>query len=279
MAVLMTPPKAQFFDNSGDPLNGGKIYSYEAGTSTPKATYTDNGGGTPNANPVVLDSYGRADIWLSGAYKIVVKDSSDVTISTTDNITAFSNSSSSTFSDASWTLQDDGDTTKQFMVQLSGLTTGTTVVMTPPTSNFTAVGTSTTQTLTNKTLTSPAIASAAFSGSQTGQVVGAVTALTSTSNSIAINLATNCNFSHTFTENTTLANPSSPVAGQSGAIFFTQHASSVKTLAFGSYWLFPAIENGGADPAVTATVSAVDVLYYYVLSATQIACHLSKGYA
>lgn len=114
-----------------------------------------------------------------------------------------------------------------------------------------------------------------FSGAQ----IGGVTALTSTSNSIAINLALNNNFSHTFTENTTLANPTNIVAGQSGRIFFTQHASSPKTLAFGTYYLFPAVENGGSDPAVTATNSAVDVLYYDVLSTTQISCHLAKGLA
>lgn len=113
----------------------------------------------------------------------------------------------------------------------------------------------------------------------TGAQIGTVTALTSTSNSIATNLATNNNFSHTFTENTTLANPTNVVAGQSGRIFFTQHASSPKTLAFGTFWLFPALENGGLDPTVTATNSALDVLYYDVLSSTQISCHLSKGLA
>lgn len=107
--------------------------------------------------------------------------------------------------------------------------------------------------------------------------IGAVTALTSSSSSIAVDLSLNNNFSHTFTENTTLANPSNVVAGQSGRIFFTQHASSPKTLAFGSQWLFPAAENGGSDPTVTATNSAIDVLYYDVLSSTQISCHLSKG--
>ena len=109
--------------------------------------------------------------------------------------------------------------------------------------------------------------------------IGGVTALSSSGNSIATDLSLNNNFSHTFTENTTLANPTNVVAGQSGRIFFTQHASSPKTLAFGSYWLFPATENGGADPAVTATNSAIDVLYYDVLSSTQISAHLAKGLA
>ena len=78
----------QSFDDNGAVLNGGKLYTYEAGTSTPKATFTDSTGGTPNANPIILDASGRANIWLDvGAYKFVLDDSADVNISTVDNIT------------------------------------------------------------------------------------------------------------------------------------------------------------------------------------------------
>jgi len=77
----------QNFDNNGNPLAGGKVYTYEAGTSTPKATYTDSGGLTANANPVILDSAGRAAIWLGdGGYKFILKTAADVTIDTEDNI-------------------------------------------------------------------------------------------------------------------------------------------------------------------------------------------------
>lgn len=89
MATTLAPvTKQQFFDSNGDPLSGGKIYTYLAGTTTPQATYTDQGGGTPNANPVILDSAGRANIWLDPtvSYKIRVDDSADSTIYTTDNI-------------------------------------------------------------------------------------------------------------------------------------------------------------------------------------------------
>lgn len=79
---------AQFLDDNADPLSGGKIYAYEAGTGTPQNTYTDQGGGTPNANPVILDSAGRADIWIDQTtpYKFVITDSADVTIKTVDNV-------------------------------------------------------------------------------------------------------------------------------------------------------------------------------------------------
>jgi len=95
MAVLLTPPYLQFFDDNGNPLSGGKVYTYAAGTLTPKATYTDASETTPLSNPVILDSAGRATIWISGSYYIDVKTSADVAVKNTDNITAFNTSSSS----------------------------------------------------------------------------------------------------------------------------------------------------------------------------------------
>ena len=86
MATLI-PVTQQWFDNNGDPLALGKIYFYEAGTTTPKDTYTTQAGDTENANPVILDASGRASIWGTGSYKEVVKTSADVLISTKDNVT------------------------------------------------------------------------------------------------------------------------------------------------------------------------------------------------
>lgn len=99
---------------------------------------------------------------------------------------------------------------------------------------------------------------------------GTAVSLTSSSASIASDFSLGNNFTHTFTENTTLANPSNLVAGQSGVIVFTQHASSPKTLAYGSYWKF----SNGTVPSVTASNSAVDVLAYYVESSTRITARL-----
>ena len=59
------PP--QFLDNNGDPANGYQLFTYEAGTTTKVATYTDAALTTPNANPIILDSAGRATIFLSSA--------------------------------------------------------------------------------------------------------------------------------------------------------------------------------------------------------------------
>lgn len=149
--VPLVAPRSQYFDNSGNPLSGGKIYFYSAGTSTPKNTYTDSTGGTPNANPVVLDSYGRAPIWGSGSYKVVVKDSSDVTISTDDNYTSFQASTSSVYTTDAFFLADSSDNTKRVSFDLSGISTASTTVVTVPDGNFTIMGLASTQTMSNKT--------------------------------------------------------------------------------------------------------------------------------
>jgi hypothetical protein len=95
MAVNLSPiggAAAQFFDNSGNVLTGGKIYTYLAGTTTPAATYTTASGNTAQPNPIILNAAGRVpdsgEIWLSGgiSYKFVLKDTNDVLIGTYDNL-------------------------------------------------------------------------------------------------------------------------------------------------------------------------------------------------
>jgi hypothetical protein len=87
MASLTPSPKMQFFTANGAPLVGGKLYTYSAGTTTPLATYTDSTGGSANTNPIILDSRGEANVWLSNnLYKFVLKDSVDSLIWTVDNI-------------------------------------------------------------------------------------------------------------------------------------------------------------------------------------------------
>ncbi len=83
---------AQFFDNNGVILSGGKIYTYAAGTTTPQATYTSASGVTPHANPIILDSAGRVpggEIWLTDglAYKFVIETATSILLGTYDNIT------------------------------------------------------------------------------------------------------------------------------------------------------------------------------------------------
>lgn len=90
MAFLMTSPKFSAWTSAGLPGAGYKLYTYTAGTTTPKATYTDTGGGTPNANPTILDARGEASIYLAtdAFYKFVLKTDADVTVWTVDNVGA-----------------------------------------------------------------------------------------------------------------------------------------------------------------------------------------------
>ncbi|NBV82444.1 MAG: hypothetical protein EBR63_04070, partial [Actinobacteria bacterium] len=71
-------------------LSGGKIYTYAAGTTTPRTTYTSSSGLMANANPIILDSDGRLpnDLWLTSGltYRLVLKDSTDVQIGSYDDI-------------------------------------------------------------------------------------------------------------------------------------------------------------------------------------------------
>ena len=101
MSVYLSPiggAAGQFFDNNGVPLSGGKLYTYAAGTTTPKTTYTSIAGTTAHSNPIILDSAGRVpsgEIWLQFApYKFVLKTSVDVLIGTWDNIVGFGASES-----------------------------------------------------------------------------------------------------------------------------------------------------------------------------------------
>ena len=81
MAVFLSPvggAAAQFFTNNGVILSGGKLYTYAAGTTTPKASYTSSSGATAHTNPIILDSAGRVpggEIWiLAPPYKFVLNN-------------------------------------------------------------------------------------------------------------------------------------------------------------------------------------------------------------
>jgi hypothetical protein len=91
-SVLLSPVGngQQFFDNNGLPLNGGLIYTYQAGSSTLLTTYTTVNGTIANTNPIVLDASGRtpSEIWMQTgySYKFVIQTSAAVTLQTLDNL-------------------------------------------------------------------------------------------------------------------------------------------------------------------------------------------------
>lgn len=98
---------------------------------------------------------------------------------------------------------------------------------------------------------------------------GAVVALTDGA-TITPDFSAGNNFSVTLGGNRTLANPTNQTAGQSGAITITQDGTGSRTLAYGSNWKF----SNGSAPVLTTTANAVDVLVYYVESASRITARL-----
>jgi hypothetical protein len=131
----------------------------------------------------------------------------------------------------------------------------TTLSVTDPTADRTI-------TLPDATTTVAGLAVAqSFTKAQRGSVVALTDAAT-----IAVDLSLGNNFSVTLAGNRTLGAPTNVTAGQSGVIVVTQDGTGSRTLAFNSVYKFA----GGTAPTLTTTASAVDVLAYYVESATRI---------
>lgn len=109
MAVALSPiwVGQQFFSSAGNVLSGGKIQQYLAGTTTPQSTFTDNTGGTPNANPIILDSAGRYSnqIWFTQgvSYKLQLQDSTGAILLTEDNLKGVNDTSAGVASE--WVAQ------------------------------------------------------------------------------------------------------------------------------------------------------------------------------
>lgn len=90
MYPLLTNINSQFIDDCGRPLAGGKVYTYEANTTTLKPTYADTEGTSVNTNPLVLDEFGRAKIYLAdGAYRIRVLNKKGALVADTTKISRY----------------------------------------------------------------------------------------------------------------------------------------------------------------------------------------------
>jgi len=88
MAVSMIGPKFYAWDKNGKPLAFGKLYTYQARTNTPKPTYQSEDQVVENTNPVILNGEGYANVYLSGSYKMVLKDKDDNEIWSSDPVSA-----------------------------------------------------------------------------------------------------------------------------------------------------------------------------------------------
>ena len=141
----------------------------------------------------------------------------------------------------------EGATADDFELTLSAADPAADVTVTIPASTTTLAGLAVAQ---------------SFTKAQRGSVVALTDAAT-----IAVDLSLGNNFSVTLAGNRTLGDPTNVTAGQSGVIVVTQDGTGSRTLAYaGTKWKFA----GGTAPTLTTTASAVDVLAYYVESATRI---------
>lgn len=113
-------------------------------------------------------------------------------------------------------------------------------------------------------------AAQSYSAAQRGSVVALTSGATITPDFAAGN-----NFSLTLGINATLANPTNLTAGQSGSIVVTQDGTGSRTLAYGNNWKFA----GGTAPTLSTAANKVDVLSYYVESASRITATLLKDLA
>lgn len=97
----LNPTFVRALDAGADPVSGGECYVYTAGTTTPVTTYSDSALTIAQAHPIIANSAGEfPDIYVAaGAYKVVVKDASSVTLYETDNVTTVSVTS---ISDTQW---------------------------------------------------------------------------------------------------------------------------------------------------------------------------------
>ena len=96
-SIAPYPRFKAFYPGTGNPLSGGQLWTLQPGTSGTgflKATFTDSTGQVQNPNPVILDSNGEADVWLSGYTKLVLQDANGVQVWSRDNVSSMPSTSS-----------------------------------------------------------------------------------------------------------------------------------------------------------------------------------------
>jgi len=72
------------------PSSGAQLFFFETGTNNDKDTFTDVNGLTANTNPVIADSNGLfPDIFITGKYKVVLKDKNGSQIWSADPVDEF----------------------------------------------------------------------------------------------------------------------------------------------------------------------------------------------
>lgn len=115
-----------FVDKNGKRLAGGEVYTYEAGTLTPKNTFRDGAGTIPNTNPIILDGSGEADIYLSGFYRFRVLDRQGNLIFDVDDFKALDEINLAVFDDAVQQTQELRNNAAELVSEAEALLSNTT---------------------------------------------------------------------------------------------------------------------------------------------------------
>jgi hypothetical protein len=76
--TLIPWPLFTAMDVDGTPLEGGRLFTMAANTTTPKASFADPYYVVPNTNPVILNADGQAVVWLNGPYHLRLEDADGV---------------------------------------------------------------------------------------------------------------------------------------------------------------------------------------------------------
>jgi hypothetical protein len=251
--------------------NGGIVYS----TATAFAVLA----GTATAGQILRSGSNTAPSWSTATYpntttinQLLYSSAANTiaglaTANTGALVTSSTGVPSITTGAANRVLRSDGTTVSFAQVALATDVTGILPGANGGTNNgfmeFTGPATSLkTFTLPNATGTIAVLnAVQSFSVAQRGTASALVDGATITPDFSAAN-----NFTLTIGGNRTLANPTNQTAGQSGVIVITQNGTGGNTLAYGANWKFA----GGTVPVLTTAANAVDVIVYYVESASRI---------
>ena len=196
--------QGKFVDGNGTIVVSGTISVFLAGGSTAASIYVASSGGSAvnsvssdSTNGTFLFYVDESDYVSTQQFKLTVSKTDFTPVSyddivifpevTASNTVTFTNKTLTSptintpvvsVNDDEFTVQDDGDATKKVQLQLSGVTTGNTRILTVPDSNATLIGKDTTETQTNKTFTTPTIADLTnmththVSNAQGGELVG-----------------------------------------------------------------------------------------------------------
>ncbi|WP_180155255.1 hypothetical protein [Acinetobacter sp. YH12045] len=80
LATPVIQPRMHFSDKEGQPLIGGKVYSFKVGEDIFKPTYRNSEFTAVNQNPILLDQAGSALIYVRGSVQLKIYDKSGVFI-------------------------------------------------------------------------------------------------------------------------------------------------------------------------------------------------------